>query len=255
MPISNPALEAALYATEPHYLPEVIEKYCNLLLEENFLGHQLHVKKLREYRSTITNAETISVLKKIFNSFSMDLIRKFPYLKFRIAARRKSFLSMEEKILLYLKQNSSLDSIRDTLGVRIILFSPNIEDCYSVLELLSNTCEFLGFKKCEGTYKDYIKSPKTNGYRSLHLVFTKKLEGAQDFSFEVQVRNFEMHCEAASGKASHAVYKDVMYGDTRINFKPDRVNIHGFGIASNGNIVDLVGLYHSVELFQMNNLF
>jgi (p)ppGpp synthase/HD superfamily hydrolase len=55
-------------------------------------------------------------------------------------------------------------------------------------------------------FKDYIESPKANGYQSLH--YTAKTEsGGQEWTMEIQVRSGEMNQVAEYGLASHWDYK------------------------------------------------
>jgi len=59
----------------------------------------------------------------------------------------------------------------------------------------------------DGRFKDYIESPKANGYQSLH--YTAETEwGGEQWPFEIQVRSGEMHKVAEYGLAAHWDYKD-----------------------------------------------
>jgi len=55
-------------------------------------------------------------------------------------------------------------------------------------------------------YKDYIATPKANGYQSLHYTATTNWQG-EEWSMEIQVRSEEMHNVAEFGVASHWEYK------------------------------------------------
>jgi ppGpp synthetase/RelA/SpoT-type nucleotidyltranferase len=54
--------------------------------------------------------------------------------------------------------------------------------------------------------KDYIRSPKPNGYQSLHHT-SKITRNGQEFFFEIQIRSNEMHQLAEFGVAAHWTYK------------------------------------------------
>ena len=79
------------------------------------------------------------------------------------------------------KKNTDLNSISDIAAVRII--TKSTRDCYRVLGIIHRN-----FSAKVGRTKDYISSPKPNGYRSIHsdLIFQKKI-------FEVQIRSRAMH--------------------------------------------------------------
>lgn len=94
------------------------------------------------------------------------------------------------------------ENIDDFYAIRLIV--DTTEECYIIRDLL---CE--GFKCVEERTKDFIGSPKENGYQSLHL--TLKIE--DDTRFEVQIRTSEMHGNAEYGNASHYGYNRIKWGD------------------------------------------
>ena len=106
--------------------------------------------------------------------------------------RKKNPYSIWKKIN---KKNTDLNSISDIAAVRII--TKSTRDCYRVLGIIHRN-----FSAKVGRTKDYISSPKPNGYRSIHsdLIFQKKI-------FEVQIRSRAMHMIAENGIAAHWRYK------------------------------------------------
>jgi len=73
--------------------------------------------------------------------------------------------------------------------------------CYHVLDLVHDQWPFMQVR-----VKDYIKSPKPNGYQSLHTTARTRHHGLE-WPFEVQIRTEEMHRVAEWGRAAHVDYK------------------------------------------------
>jgi guanosine-3',5'-bis(diphosphate) 3'-pyrophosphohydrolase len=124
----------------------------------------------------------------------------------RIYGRRKHLWSIYQKML---KQHVGLDGIYDLAAIRIIIDGAPT-DCYRVLGLLH-----LRYKPIFHRFRDFIASPKENGYQTLHTTVI----GPGGTMVECQIRTHEMDLEAEKGVAAHWVYKEHVHGPSL--FKDD----------------------------------
>ena len=110
-----------------------------------------------------------------------------------IKRRVKSIYGIYRKTIM---QNKSFDEIYDIYAVRIIL--DTLAECYSTLGLIHDM-----YHPLPNRFKDYISTPKPNGYQSLHTTVI----GREAIPFEVQIRTREMDRNAEYGIAAHWKYK------------------------------------------------
>ena len=83
---------------------------------------------------------------------------------------------------------SMMENLNDIGGIRVIC--PFIEDIYTVADMLMRQDDLTLIEK-----KDYIKNPKPNGYRSLHLILEVPIflsERTQPVRIELQLRTIAM---------------------------------------------------------------
>lgn len=130
-------------------------------------------------------------------------------LNYTIKGRPKSIFSIYNKIK---KGNTSFDKIYDLFAVRVVLDVPlerEKSDCWEVYSVVTDH-----YRPNPSRLKDWVSTPKSNGYESLHTTvmsqpFAHDKEGRW---VEVQIRSKRMDEIAEKGVAAHFKYKGT---DTR----------------------------------------
>ena len=108
-------------------------------------------------------------------------------------SRVKSVYGIYRKMFM---QNRDFEEIYDVYAVRIIL--DTVAECYNALGVIHDM-----YHPLPNRFKDYISTPKPNGYQSLHTTVI----GHEGIPFEVQIRTREMDQMAEYGVAAHWKYK------------------------------------------------
>lgn len=116
--------------------------------------------------------------------------------EFKIDSRVKHIYSLFKK-LQDPGVNMNIDKIYDLVAIRIIV--KTIEDCYKTMGIIHNL-----WKPLPGRIKDYIATPKPNGYQSLHTT----VFATNGLITEIQIRTEKMHEEAEHGIAAHWAYAE-----------------------------------------------
>jgi GTP pyrophosphokinase len=114
-----------------------------------------------------------------------------------ISGREKSPYSIWEKMQ---RRNVAFEQLSDIMAFRIIV--PTREACYVALGAIH-----AAYPVIAGRFKDYISTPKANGYQSLHTGVT--LRHPRNQKIELQIRTPDMQMVAENGVAAHWLYKQA----------------------------------------------
>ena len=132
-------------------------------------------------------------------------------LKVEVSGREKHPYSIWKKMA---ERHVSFEQITDIMAFRVL--TDTTEDCYRALGILHTHWQMI-----PGRFKDYISTPKSNGYRSLHtsLIFENSMR------MEVQIRTREMHELNEFGLAAHWAYKQGDKPDGQVGWLRDLIEI------------------------------
>lgn len=154
-----------------------------------------------EARESITNRlsflrqEGTNVVSNIISE--LEKLMKNAGIKAIVTGREKTRYSIWKKMQ---RKNISFEQLSDIMAFRVGVES--IEECYHALGIIHSN-----YPVVPGRFKDFISTPKPNGYRSLHTTII----GPGNQRIEIQIRTHQMHMEADLGVAAHWTYKQ---GDT-----------------------------------------
>lgn len=127
--------------------------------------------------------------------------------------RKRNIFSIYKKLC---DQGKTINDVENRIAIRIIV--SNVTQCYQALGIIHSR-----FTPTVKKFKDYIASPKSNGYQSLHTT----VFGPRGLLTEVQIKTEEMHLEAEHGIAANFFLdrKDTMKSDKRSNWMDKVVEI------------------------------
>jgi GTP diphosphokinase / guanosine-3',5'-bis(diphosphate) 3'-diphosphatase len=153
--------------------------------------------KEQEHAMQLTFNNFISTTKKLLekNGFDLDKIKIYS----RIKHHYSIYLKMQRKGI-------SIDEVLDLFAIRVLV-EEDI-DCYKVLGFIH-----LEYKPLISRFKDYVATPKENGYQTIHttVFYNSKI-------YEIQIRSFEMNKVAEFGIAAHWKYKTGAKNTTNLNW-------------------------------------
>ena len=132
-------------------------------------------------------------------------------LRIEVYGREKHPYSIWHKMA---ERHVSFEQVTDIMAFRVV--TETEEDCYRALGILHTTWQFL-----PGKFKDYISTPKSNGYRSLHT----SLMYENSMRVEVQIRTRDMHRTNEFGLAAHWAYKQGDKPDGAVGWLRDLIEI------------------------------
>ncbi|MBK7595844.1 MAG: bifunctional (p)ppGpp synthetase/guanosine-3',5'-bis(diphosphate) 3'-pyrophosphohydrolase [Gemmatimonadetes bacterium] len=116
-----------------------------------------------------------------------------------VSGRPKHLWSIYQKMK---KRGKPFEEIYDLMAMRVTV--QTVPECYHVLGVIHHR-----WTPLQERIKDYIASPKSNGYQSLHTT----IFGPNGQLFEIQIRTQEMHRTAEYGIAAHWLYKTLNSGE------------------------------------------
>ena len=155
-------------------------------------------KRFQHIKSKIEDSkeEQEEYIKEFSNLISETL--KKEKLRCFIRGRNKSIYSIHKKMQI---QNINYNQVFDKFAIRIVYKSSSKNEKFLAWKIYSIVTDH--FTPNPTRLRDWISSPKSNGYESLHIT----VMGPNKKWIEVQIRSERMHEIAEKGYAAHYKYK------------------------------------------------
>ena len=195
------------------YLPKNKQMRIALETQEVYapLAHRLGMNDLKmKYENLILGIREPEIYKNIKGKVNATNKRRIKYIdkfsdpiykelsNFKISAeikgRAKHYFSIYRKMQ---ERSKKFNELYDLLAIRIMV--DKIEECYAILGIVHNL-----YTPIQDRFKDYIATPKSNGYQSIHTT----VFGNEGKIIEVQIRTHEMDQLAEIGIAAQWRYKE-----------------------------------------------
>ncbi len=156
------------------------------------------IEHIMEIKKDEREAFIQSIQKRLRDRLEQEHFDKEPLIEGRV----KSVYGIYKKVYV---NHKNMDEIYDKYAVRVIVST--VAECYMVLGIVHDM-----FRPLPNRFKDYISTPKSNMYQSLHTTVL----GRESIPFEVQIRTWDMHVSAEYGIAAHWKYKEGIQGRDRM---------------------------------------
>lgn len=167
-------------------------------------AYELMEKRLAELRKSgqLRVNRIASSIQRLLNKEGLEV---------KVVGREKSSYSIWRKMA---ERHISFEQLSDVMAFRVLTNS--VEDCYRALGIIHAR-----WKMVPGRFKDYISTPKPNGYKSLHTTVVH----AAEMKVEIQIRTTEMNRAAEAGLAAHWAYKQGARPDGQAGWLRDLMEI------------------------------
>jgi GTP pyrophosphokinase len=151
----------------------------------------------QEYKDIVSKVvDSRDQREALIESFAGPLRKKLleENMEATVVGRPKHFYSIYRKMV---QRNKPFEGVYDLLALRVI--TATVKDCYHALGVIHSL-----WRPIQDRFKDYISTPKSNGYQSLHTT----VFGEKGTILEIQIRTWEMNQIAEDGIAAHWLYKE-----------------------------------------------
>ncbi len=112
------------------------------------------------------------------------------------------------------ERHVSFENVTDIMAFRVI--AADADTCYRALGIIHQR-----WKMVPGKFKDFISTPKSNGYQSLHTTVMR----GDNMRVEIQIRTRAMHLQGEFGLAAHWAYKQGTLPDGQVGWIRDLIEI------------------------------
>lgn len=175
-----------------------IHKFKNELQDLAFAELHPEIRKSILNRLEFLRKEGTSLVETIITEITSNLEQAG--IKADVTGREKTSCSIWRKME---HKNVAFEQLADIIAFRVLVKEDY--DCYKALGVMHTKYHMI-----PGGFKDFISTPKANGYQSLHTI----VMGPEQRCIEIQIRTFDMHQVAEYGVAAHWSYKQKVDSNT-----------------------------------------